>query len=183
MTKIQEIIRLFETRGGSRYGGEAVTQLEHALQCATLAESESASSELIVASLLHDIGHLLHQLPDDAPDNGVDDRHEFSADRYLAGIFPPGVTEPIRLHVEAKRYLCATDVSYQEQLSEPSKTSLQLQGGKMTETEVADFEQLPFARDAVRLRHWDDAAKDPAFRTPPISHFREKLLAVTTGSP
>ena len=178
MLQVQEIIGLFESRGSSQYGGEAVTQLEHALQCAMLAESEAASPELVVAALLHDIGHLLHELPDDAPDQGVDDHHESSAGRYLTETFPPAVTEPVRLHVEAKRYLCATDLHYQEQLSEPSILSLQQQGGGMTPTEIVEFEQLPFAKDAIRLRRWDDAAKDPARKTPPISHFEDKLYAV-----
>jgi phosphonate degradation associated HDIG domain protein len=178
MLQVQEIIRLFESRGGSQYGGEAVTQLEHALQCATLADSEAASPELVIAALLHDIGHLLHELPDDTPDHGIDDHHESSAGKYLTETFPPAVTEPIRMHVDAKRFLSATDFHYQEQLSEPSILSLQQQGGEMTPTEIAEFEQLPFARDAIRLRRWDDAAKDPLRKTPPIAHFEDKLYAV-----
>lgn len=130
---------------------------------------------MIAAALLHDVGHLLHQLSDDAPDNGVDDHHENSAGAYLQSLFRDEVTEPIRLHVAAKRYLCAVDPDYQTQLSEPSLTSLRLQGGVMSAPEVAEFEQNPHFRAAVRLRRWDDLAKDPHCVTPPLAHFEACL--------
>ena len=175
MQQVDEILALFETRGDSEYGGERVTQIEHALQAAALAEQESASPELITAALLHDVGHLLHDLPDDAPDDGIDDRHESSANNYLKAIFPEDVTEPIRLHVAAKRYLCSVDAEYQAALSAPSVVSLELQGGPMSEEEVRAFHENPFAEDAVRLRRWDDAAKVPDLLTPTLSHFGSYL--------
>ena len=179
-----EIIALMRSRGDSQYGGEAVTQVEHALQSATLAEQAGAPPSLIVAALLHDIGHLLHELPDDAPDDGVDDHHETSGQRFLEKLFDPPVTEPVRLHVAAKRYLCATDATYDDQLSEPSRTSLALQGGPMSPIEVAQFEAHPNAEDAVRLRRWDDLAKIPDQPTPDLSHFARYLNEVARkGSP
>jgi [1-hydroxy-2-(trimethylamino)ethyl]phosphonate dioxygenase len=171
MPSVQEIIDLFELHGHSQYGGEAVTQLEHALQAASLAEQEQAPPELIVAALLHDVGHLLHELPDDAPDAGIDDHHENSAATYLSKLFPERVTEPIRLHVAAKRYLCTTDGDYARALSQPSIVSLRLQGGPMTAKEIAEYEEHPYAGDAVRLRRWDDAAKIRDHPTRPLSHF------------
>ena len=167
----QEIIHLFETNGGSMYGGEAVTQLEHALQCAELARKHKASHELITASLLHDIGHLLHDLPDDASDHGIDDRHELLGETYLSEHFKLAAVEPVKLHVQAKRYLCATAPGYLETLSEPSKISLEFQGGVMNQTEVADFEKNEFYKEAVDLRRWDDLAKDPYLISPTLNSF------------
>jgi [1-hydroxy-2-(trimethylamino)ethyl]phosphonate dioxygenase len=182
MPDIEEIIGLFETRGDSLYGGEAVTQLEHALQAASLAEQEDATAELIAAALLHDLGHLLHALPADAPDTGIDDRHESSAGTFLQHLFPAQVTEPIRLHVSAKRYLCAIDVDYMDSLSAPSRVSLHLQGGPMTPDEVSAFERNPHATDAIRLRRWDDTSKIPDHPTPPLSHFATLLKRVALGN-
>lgn len=178
MPTIDDIVTLLETRGGSQYGGEAVTQREHALQSALLAEREAASPELIVAALLHDVGHLLHDLPADAPERGFDDGHESAGRRYLERLFPEFVTEPVRLHVEAKRYLCTIDDSYRATLSAPSIVSLQLQGGLMSHEEVGAFEANPFAEAAIRLRRWDDAAKVPDLRTPPLAHFAGYLVQV-----
>ena len=175
MNAVETIIEIFKEKGDSEYGGEAVTQLQHALQSALLAEQEGADSTLIAAALLHDVGHLLHDLPADAPENGVDDHHENSGQRFLREHFPPPVTEPVRLHVAAKRYLCATDLDYKIRLSEPSVISLHLQGGPMSVEEVADFESNPFAEDAVRIRKWDDLAKDPNLATPSLSHFKLHL--------
>jgi hypothetical protein len=168
---VSEILTLFKTNGGSMYGGEAVTQLEHALQAATFAKENNASDALITAALLHDIGHLLHDLPDDASDNGIDDVHEALAAKYLESYFVPAVVEPVNLHVAAKRYLCAVDATYYDTLSAPSKTSLTFQGGIMNETEVANFEQNPFYQDAITLRKWDDIAKDPTMKTEDIEFF------------
>jgi phosphonate degradation associated HDIG domain protein len=166
-----EILRLFREHGSSQYGREAVTQLEHALQAAFLAERENAEPALIVAALLHDLGHLLHTLPDDAPDQGVDDRHEALAAKWLTKRFGPAIIEPVGLHVEAKRYLSATDPGYHGQLSPPSALSLELQGGPMTEEESRRFEGHRSFAAAVRLRRWDDAAKIVGLATPPIEHF------------
>lgn len=177
MPDVDDILQLFRDRGDSEYGGEAVTQLEHALQCAALAEAEGATDSLIAAALLHDVGHLLHSLPDDAPDDGVDDVHEELGCRYLKKIFDKSVTEPVRLHVPAKRYLCATDSDYHGHLSAPSIQSLKLQGGPMNAAEVAEFEANRFANDAVRLRRWDDTGKVPQLQTPTLDHFSKYLMA------
>jgi phosphonate degradation associated HDIG domain protein len=186
MNTVDDIVHLFEARGDSEYGGEAVTQLEHALQAALLAEEEGATSELIAAALLHDVGHLLHELDDDAPDNGIDDRHENSGDHYLRRLFSPAVTEPVRLHVPAKRFLCAVDDQYLGQLSPPSIVSLGLQGGPMSNDEVDSFRRNPHHASAVRLRRWDDQAKIPNHPTPTLAHYvnilrRVALLQKTDG--
>ena len=178
MSAAELVCSLLESRGDSQYGGEAVTQLEHALQAAALAEREQATPALIAAALLHDIGHLLHNLPDHAPEDGIDDHHETSAGHYLRKHFPDSVTEPVRLHVAAKRFLCAVDPNYMQQLSQPSIVSLQLQGGPMSAEEVVEFRKHPFSQDAVRLRKWDDEAKDPDFVTPPVSHFAKYIQEV-----
>ena len=167
----KRIAELFENRGSSQYGGEAVTQLEHALQCAALAEKEQSRPELVVASLLHDIGHLLHDLPDTAPDEGIDDHHENSGHRFLETHFGAEVTEPVRLHVAAKRYLCGADSDYESQLSEPSRVSLALQGGPMTAEEQADFRQSSHWEDALLVRKWDDLAKVAGLETPSLDHY------------
>ncbi len=182
MNVIDRIVGLFETRGGSEYGGEAVTQLEHALQAARLAEQESGSDALVVAALLHDVGHLLHDLPEDAPEAGIDDHHENAAANFLGRHFPPPVTEPVRLHVAAKRYLCAVDPTYLESLSEPSRVSLGLQGGPMSGDEVASFDANPYAADAVRLRRWDDAAKVRGLSTPALADFIDRVRRVVVIS-
>src|SRR5262245_6008207 len=131
-----EVLELFRLRGASQYGGEAVTQLEHALQAATFAEQDGAPPSLVAAALLHDVGHLLHDLPNDAPDRGVDDRHESLAAAWLAERFAPSIVAPVAMHVAAKRYLCTVDRNYLAQLSQASVQSLALQGGPMTTAEV-----------------------------------------------
>lgn len=171
----------FRRHGASRYGGEDVSQLEHALQAATFAERAGASNELIAAALLHDVGHLLHDLPADAPDHGIDDRHEELAATWLAQHFGPAIVEPVRLHVAAKRYLCATDAQYHARLSAPSQQSLALQGGPMTTEEVAQFRANPHFDDAVRLRKWDEAAKVLDMKTPPLEHFLQSLFTKELG--
>jgi phosphonate degradation associated HDIG domain protein len=170
-----ELAQMFAERGDSEYGGEAVTQLEHALQCAMLAEDHDSPPALIVAALLHDIGHLLHDLPDNAPDQGIDDHHENSGYRYLEQHFDSSVTEPVRQHVAAKRYLCTVDPDYFGQLSEPSVVSFHLQGGMMSPDEVAEFESSPHWRDSVELRKWDDLAKVADLKTPPVDHYLDYI--------
>ena len=167
----EEVLELFDRRGQSNYGQEAVTQLQHALQAAWAAEQEQAPASLVVAALLHDVGHLLHDLPEDAPDAGVDDRHEKLAAQWLHERFGPEVVEPAALHVDAKRYLCAVNPDYARELSPPSQQSLALQGGPMTASEIRRFEDRKFFREAVRLRRWDDAAKVVGLETPPLAHF------------
>jgi phosphonate degradation associated HDIG domain protein len=178
MTDILAVIdRLFAARGADEYHGEAVTQLEHALQAALLAERAGASAELITGALLHDVGHLLHGHGEAAAGRGIDDRHEALGERFLRPHFGPIVTEPVRLHVPAKRYLCAADPAYRTTLSPASVRSLELQGGPMSPAGAAEFARGPHAAAAVALRRWDDAAKVVGHPTPPLAHFRRYLRA------
>lgn len=175
---IDRLEKLFQERGQSQYGGEAVSQLEHALQSAAYAKQHGGSAADIVAALLHDVGHLLHGHGEDCAEQGIDDHHEALGFRFLAKYFPPSVVEPIHLHVPAKRYLVSVEPSYGSTLSEPSLLSLRLQGGPMSPAEVASFEQDPHYQAAVRLRHADDAAKVPGLPTPTFHDFRAELEAV-----
>jgi phosphonate degradation associated HDIG domain protein len=168
---LQTILDLFARKGSQMYGQEAVSQLEHALQCATLAEISGQNHEAIAACLLHDIGHLIHDLGDDAAVHGIDDRHEYRAIPLLQKSFGPAVTEPIRLHVDAKRYLCIADSDYWATLSSASQRSLELQGGAFSSDEAEQFINLPYAKEAVQLRLWDDRAKIAGQDTPELSHF------------
>ncbi len=179
---VDEILSLFAERGDSAYGGECVSQRTHALQAAYFAQQAGGSPELVVAALLHDVGHLLHDLPDDAPDHGVDDRHEELAGRWLAARFGPAVVEPARLHVDAKRFLCATETGYYEALSEPSKVSLRLQGGPMSPEEVARFRSSPHVDAAVTLRRCDDSAKVAELEVPGIEDYVPWLERVVSIS-
>lgn len=174
---VEEIAALFAERGNSQYGGEAVSQLEHGLQAAMLAEEAGESSELIAAALLHDIGHLLHDLPDSAPDEGVDDVHEELGARWLEARFPAAVLEPVRLNVTAKRYLAAVEAGYWQSLSRPSQVSLELQGGKMTKAECEEFRRSPHFEASIRLRRWDDLAKVADLETPPVEHYLQHVGA------
>ncbi|NEQ95224.1 MAG: HD domain-containing protein [Cyanothece sp. SIO2G6] len=183
MPTLSELIELYGDRGQAQYGGEAVSQLQHALQCATLAETAGASAELITACLLHDLGHLVHHLGEDVAKRGIDDRHEYRAIPILETLFPAAVTTPIRLHVAAKRYLCAVDGTYWASLSPASQLSLDLQGGIFAEQAAAAFIQQPYAEDAVKLRHWDDLAKDPHQQTPNLSHFLAIMQQATVQTP
>ena len=126
---------------------------------------------MVTAALLHDVGHLLHNLADDAPEQEIDDRHEQLAARWLARYFGPDVIEPVRMHVPAKRCLCAIEPEYLGLLSEPSLLSLRLQGGPMTADEVAEFRTSPHYEASLRLRRWDDEAKVPGLPTPDVEHF------------
>jgi phosphonate degradation associated HDIG domain protein len=171
MNVSNEIFELFQTRGQEAYFGEGVSQREHALQAAWLAETSNARPALVVAALLHDIGHLIHGLPEDIADQGVDGYHEAAGARWLSTHFGPEVTEPIRLHVDAKRYLCATDPAYLATLSPTSVQSLALQGGPMSEVEARAWEANPFFAQAVSLRRWDDTAKVPGLSVPDIKHY------------
>jgi phosphonate degradation associated HDIG domain protein len=174
-----DIEALFAAKGGEQYSGEPVTQLEHALQSATLAEAEGASDEMVTAALLHDLGHMLHDLGETPTLRGVDDMHQFRALPFLRGTFGPGVLDAIRLHVDAKRYLCATRPGYHDALSDDSKRSLALQGGIFCEAKAHAFIAQPGAADAVRLRLWDDCAKTAGAATPPLSHFLERARRCT----
>ena len=173
-----DLLEILRSRGHEQYGGEAVTQLEHALQCAMLAQENQASPELITACLFHDLGHLIHDLGENVAEKGVDDRHEYRAIPWLKPLFSEAVTEPIRLHVEAKRYLCVVDSDYFDSLSTNSQQSLRLQGGLFSHQEVAIFLSLPYAKEAIQLRRWDEAAKIPQKVTP----FLEDFLAILETS-
>ncbi|NJL99934.1 MAG: HD domain-containing protein [Synechococcaceae cyanobacterium SM2_3_2] len=168
---------LFSERGGGEYHGEAVTQLEHALQCAWLAEKSGHSPSLIVAALLHDVGHLLQGYGVDNLDRNINDRHEEMASRFLRQAYDLEVTEPIRLHVSAKRYLAAVRSGYGELLSPASTKSLKLQGGPMTPKEVCEFEREPYFVAAAALREYDDRAKIVGIETPSYGYFRKYLVA------
>ncbi len=176
MAKVSdEVMAIFAAKGKSAYYGEDVSQLEHALQAACCAQRDQASSSLVVAALVHDIGHLLEDIPEDTADLGIDAKHEEIGQDWLARRFGKEVSEPVYLHVSAKRYLCATDPTYLEKLSAASLQSLALQGGPMTPAEVSAFESNEFYKDAVALRRWDDAAKIPGLPTPPLSDYRTLL--------
>ncbi len=168
-----QLAELFGIHGASLYAGEPVTQLEHALQAASLAEEEGRPAVEIVAALLHDVGHLIHDLGEDCAARGIDDTHEVAGAQWLSERFdvPERVTVPIRMHVPAKRFLCAVEPAYHQSLSAASQLSLTLQGGPMSDDEVAGFRQTPYSDSAVRLRRWDDAAKVPDLATPSLSHF------------
>ncbi len=175
-TPAQQVDALFaymERRGQSFYD-EVVTQLEHALQCAKLAEESGSDPELITAALFHDIGHII--LDEHNAETGFLDRdlnHEAIGATYLEPFFPPAVLVPIRLHVPAKRYLCSVDASYHAGLSEASKRSLKVQGGPMTSAERMRFEQVPFYQSALALRRWDDLAKVQALAVPDLESYRD----------
>ena len=174
---VEFVVRLFAEKGHAAYIGEPVSQLEHALQAAWLAEQESASPVLVSAALLHDFGHLLHDLPEECAHHGIDDRHEELGSRWLQRHFGPAVVEPIRLHVETKRYLCAVDPEYGLTLSAASVLSLALQGGPMSPEEVLQFRLQPYSTAAIAVRRWDDRAKIPGLATPDLDYFRPHLLS------
>lgn len=183
-TIMERIIGVFEERGATRYesgAADSVSQLEHALQCAALAEAAGADAHLITAALLHDLGHLMYS---DAQEfEARNDAHEQRAASFLRGVFADGVLDPIRLHVAAKRYLCATEGNYYGGLSHASKLSLELQGGVYSPVQAARFIAQAGARDAVQLRRWDDQAKRKEARTPPLAYFVDILRASMPPAP
>ncbi|MEX0924126.1 MAG: phosphonate degradation HD-domain oxygenase [Rhodovibrionaceae bacterium] len=165
-----ELEALFAEHGKEAYG-EDVTQLEHMLQCAACAASEGASDSLVAAALLHDVGHLIEE----ADDAYGYHKHDRSGAAFLSGYFGPEVSEPVRLHVAAKRYLCAVEPEYFDCLSAASVHSLSKQGGPMSAEEVAAFERNPQYRDAVRLRRWDDLGKVEGLKVEGLAHYRPLL--------
>jgi phosphonate degradation associated HDIG domain protein len=170
---LRDIEGLFKAHGHIEYSGEGVTQLEHALQSAELAERAGAEPALVTAAFLHDLGHMLNPQGDTPTARGVDDQHQYFAIPFLRGLFPAAVIEPIRLHVDAKRALCALEATYYEALSEDSRRSLTLQGGVFSGEQLAAFRAKAFAEDAMRVRRWDDAAKVPGAATPPLDRYLE----------
>ena len=177
MLTLEDIELLFARHGSAQYSGEPVTQIEHALQTAYLAEQSEASDELVTACLLHDLGHLLNEQGETPTLRGIDDKHQFVALPFLRGLFDDAVLEPIRLHVDAKRYLCVrgdgskSGAEYWWALSEDSKRSLELQGGVFSRTEADAFIARPHAAAGVRVRAWDDRAKQAGAATPPFRHY------------
>jgi phosphonate degradation associated HDIG domain protein len=171
MTLAAEVLAIYGRRGAQAYFGEAVSVTEHALQAAHFAHLEGAPPPMILASLLHDIGHLIETVPEKMEEWTCDARHEIGGAHWLAAHFGAAVSEPVRLHVAAKRYLCASDADYMRLLSPASVKTLRLQGGAMTGAELARFEAEPYFRAAVQLRRWDDRAKIAGLATPEIETY------------
>jgi len=181
MDVIDDIGLLLTLHGERPYDGqrrESVTELQHALQCAQLAEWSQAGHALVAAALLHDIGHFAAA----AIGDDVDDEHERRAAELLDGLFPAAVIEPVRLHVQAKRYLVATDARYLAGLSSASVHSLAVQGGAMSADECRRFEATPHHEEALALRRWDDSAKMPGRSTPPLAYYLPLLRELQSGS-
>ncbi len=175
MSVAEEIFGIFERRGSGAYFGESVSMTEHALQAAYFARAAAAPNGLIVAALLHDIGHLIDDVPDDIADWTVDAHHEVIGGRWLERRFRPEVSEPVRLHVPAKRYLLATDSAYFAKLSPASVITLKLQGGPMSADEVSQFETERFYKEAVRVRQCDDQGKVAGLKTPSVVDYRSLI--------
>lgn len=153
------ILDLFARRGGDEYMGEPVSMAQHMEQTAACATADGATDDLVIAALLHDIGHFVGDFPIDALESGVDNLHELAGAKFLETYYPASVTEPIRLHVAAKKYLCALDEQYLALLSAASVQSLQVQGGPMTKAEIETFESSPYHQAAIQLRRYDDDGK------------------------
>ncbi len=183
---IPDIVQLLSSRATTWYGQEAVSQLDHALQCAQLAETAGETDSTVVAALLHDLGHIVGaKQPADGPAGAEaeampekDDLHQYVALPFLRSLFADAVLEPIKLHVDAKRYLCAVDAAYWADLSPASKHSLVLQGGAFDAAQVQAFEALPYSQEAVRLRRYDDLAKVPGAPTSGLAHFSQTMSRV-----
>ena len=172
---VRVIADLFAAEGAGEYLGEAVTQAQHMLQAAALAEGAGAAPELVAAALLHDVGHFRGVVSGHQLMGGTDNDHGERGAAWLARWFGPAVTEPVRLHVAAKRYLCAAEPGYLGLLSPASVYTLSLQGGPMSDAEAAAFTAGPYAADAVAVRRWDDAAKDPGAEVPGFACYRPLL--------
>lgn len=175
---IAVIADLFASEGAADYLGEAVTQSAHMLLAAALAEQAGAAPALVAAALLHDVGHFTGTVTGRDLMQGTDNRHSEQGAAWLAQWFGAAVTEPVRLHVDAKRYLCAVEPGYLDKLSPASVYTLGVQGGPMQAAELAEFEANPFAADACHVRRWDDEAKDPDASVPPFDHFVPLLSAL-----
>ena len=175
---IEFIFDLFAQQGAREYMGEAVSMSQHMEQSAACAAADGAPDSLVIAALLHDIGHFIGEHPIEALENGIDNNHEDVGASYLAAHFPASVSEPVRLHVAAKRYLCATDNTYLERLSDASINSLMVQGGPMNATEIEHFKTNPHHQDAVRLRRYDDDGKIAGLTIKPVTAYREILTSL-----
>jgi phosphonate degradation associated HDIG domain protein len=173
MSPVEYLCELLEVEGVAAYLGEPVSQKEHALQAAAFASREGADPALVAAALLHDVGHLLAGR--ESAEASEDGFHEERAAAWLAWHFGPEVTEPVRLHVTAKRYLCTVEPEYRQRLSSASIESLEWQGGLLSLAEIREFEQSSYHRNAVHLRRWDEAAKIPGLAVPGLDTYRETL--------
>ncbi|MEU9865357.1 phosphonate degradation HD-domain oxygenase [Streptomyces sp. NPDC047971] len=179
MNPLDILAALFDGEGSAAYLGEAVTQAQHMLQAGALAETAGAPPHLIAAALLHDVGHFRGTVTGrDLMEHGTDNRHSHTGADWLGQWFGPEVTEPVRLHVAAKRYLCAVEPGYADLLSEASVHTLAVQGGPMTDAQARAFAAHPGAGDAVAVRRWDEQAKDPDLPTPDFDHFRSLLAGL-----
>jgi phosphonate degradation associated HDIG domain protein len=177
LSNLEALFGLYADRGGALYG-EAVSQTQHALQCACLAEADGAPASLIVAALLHDVGHLLET---EANATDVDGRHEIVGAHALKGLFGEAVRKPIAMHVGAKRYLCFKEAAYLQALSPASKASLTAQGGPLTEAEATAFERRPYWREAIALRRYDDQGKQALQAERSITDFAPLMRALLIG--
>ena len=166
---------LFAAIAGTSYLGEPVTVAEHMLQSAACARRDGADDALVAAALLHDVGYYVDPAPDNENETDLRKRHDLAAARILAPVLPAGVTEPIRLHVDAKRYLCAIEPAYYDKLSDASKHTMRLQGGVMNADQAKAFASEPYCEDAVRLRRWDDEGKAPETAVPGFAAYRAML--------
>ena len=175
---IDFIFELFAQRGAEEYMGESVTMSQHMEQTAACAVADEASDSLVISALLHDIGHFVGDHPIDALEKGKDNYHDEVGASFLEPYFPASVTEPIRLHVAAKRYLCATDKSYHGRLSAASVNSLNVQGGPMNAQEVEQFESNLYYQDAVKARLYDDDGKVTGLSIKPVTHYRKTLQSL-----
>jgi phosphonate degradation associated HDIG domain protein len=181
MTTTDELLAIYDRSGAELYFGEPVTVTEHCLQAAHFAQVAKAPEALVIAALLHDIGHLIEAVPDDIADWKADAQHELSGGRWLSARFGAEVSEPVRLHVPAKRYLCATDPAYFGKLSAASVVTLQLQGGPMSSAELAAFEAEPYHREALLVRRCDDQGKVSGLRTVAFAHYRALIDRLATA--
>ena len=182
-TIIPFIAEIFERRGADSYLGEPVTMSQHMLQGAVLAERDSAAEELVAAALLHDIGHYTSEFGPLSDESHDDNYHDEAGARVLEGFFPPVVIECVRLHVAAKRYLCAAEPDYFARLSPDSVRSLSLQDGPMSPEEMAAFRVQPHAEAAVQLRRFNESAKVRNLPTPPVEHFLPFVRACLKPAP
>jgi gamma-butyrobetaine dioxygenase len=183
---VRQLASLFSSHGARGYPGEPVSQASHMLQAAVLAESAGAPPALVAAALLHDVGHFPVVASGPGPVRGWARHHAAAGARWLSQWFGPEVTGPIRLHVDAKRYLCAVEPGYLGSLPDASRYTLAVQGGPMTAAEMAAFEAHPQACDALRVRRWDDAAKDAAASPPAFGYYQpllRRLLRVRGPGP
>ena len=178
---VDKLAALFDAIAETSYLGEDITMAEHMLQSAACARRDGAADALVAAALLHDVGYYADANPDNVNETNSRKRHDVEAARILAALLPAAVTEPIRLHVDAKRYLCAVEPTYHDKLSDASIHTMSLQGGVMDDDAVRAFACETFADDAVRLRRWDDEGKDPNAQAPGFEAYRELLEGLVRG--